>query len=119
DGVEIAYGVLERLALRHAGGVLLEAEHVGAERLRRHLERAAGARAVLEEEGDHVAAAQEATAIGGRLAAARARPLALEPRRQREQRFDLIPAEGLQLEQVAREVRRHAAAAARSAGRGP
>src|SRR5262249_25789622 len=60
--------------------------------------------AVLEEQGDHVAPAQEPAAVGRRLARPRLRPLALEAGGQREQRLDLSPRQRLQLQQVPGEV---------------
>src|SRR5205807_10082141 len=96
DGIEIAHSVHERLPFVDDRGVLLEGEDVRAESLRRHLEGAAGARAGLEVEGDHVPAAQEAPAVGLGFPGARLRPLALEARRQREQSLDLGPGQRLQ-----------------------
>ncbi len=105
DSVEVADGVLQRFALGHAGGILLEAEHVGAQRLGGDLERAARPRAALEEEGDHVPAAQEPAPISGRrLPRARLRALPLESGRQGEQALDLSPRQRLQLQQVPGEV---------------
>src|SRR5712692_1491231 len=119
DGLQVAHRVLQGLALGHAGGVLLEAEHLGPQGVGRDLEGAPGAGGSLEEEGHHGPAGEQIVAGHAALPRPRRRALALEARRQLEHLFDLLAPQGFDVEEVARELRRHGAAAARNGARGP
>src|SRR6267154_539075 len=105
DLLEVAHGVGERLALRDAGGVLLEAEHVRAESVRGHLERASRPRAGLEEQRHHRAACQEIAPGRGLLSRPLRRALVLEPGREREKRFDVVRPQAFDVQEVAGQVR--------------
>ena len=90
DRLQVADGIGERLALRDAGGVLLEAEHVGAEGVRGHLERAARPGARLEEQRHHRAAREEVPPGRRPFPRPLRRALVLEAGGEREKGLDLI-----------------------------
>ena len=93
-GVERADGVLERLALVHAGARALEAHRVGGEPLGGQLERRRGARGALEEDVDDRAPAQRGDLLD------LARQHALEALRGVEDALDVVAAEVGHVDQV-------------------